>query len=108
MRQHHHHKRKIKPLQVIALLGGIVLLVAIIRISNRWDDKQYYHAPSWNTDLTDAEAARTVFICDNKESRLYHRYTNCEELEKCTAAVKDITVSDAETMGRTECGKCRE
>ena len=94
-------------MQVIALLGGIVLLVVIVRISNRWDDTQYYKAPSLNT-TTDAEAAHTVFICDNRESKLYHRYTNCEELEKCTAVVKDITLSDAETMGRTECGKCRE
>ncbi len=99
---------KIKPGQVIGLLAGVVALVVLMRITNTWDTTEYYHDPAAATTITDAEAARTVYICNDRKARLYHYYRDCEELAKCTETQKELTLLEAEDMGRTECGKCKD
>ncbi len=44
-----------------------------------------------------------VYICQGPRSKVYHRSQNCKGLSNCSTSLKEITVSEAEDMGRRAC-----
>ena len=109
------NNNKQKPISKKKLTGlaiGLVLLVVIIRISNGWDttrDIDYLKQPTiTEQEATITETNRTVFICDNPQSHLYHFYRDCEELHQCNNKVVETKLSAAEDMDRKPCDKCAE
>jgi hypothetical protein len=53
---------------------------------------------------TDSNAK--VWVCTGSSSKRYHAYDNCKGLSKCRASVDEVTLEEAESMGRTPCRKC--
>jgi len=47
-----------------------------------------------------------VYICDSPWAECYHQYRNCEGLENCGRTIKEITLNQAQKMGRRPCGYC--
>jgi len=47
-----------------------------------------------------------VYICDSPWAECYHRYSDCEGLELCNRSIKEITLNQAQKMGRRPCGFC--
>jgi len=47
-----------------------------------------------------------VYICDSPWAECYHRYTDCEGLELCNRSIIEITLNQAQKMGRRPCGYC--
>ena len=96
--------------QLLLLLLGLVVFLVIVRISNSWDttrDIEYLQPPQ-PVEHTPQQLRRTVYICDNRNARLYHFYTDCDELAKCTDKVLDLPLGVAEEMGREACTTCKD
>lgn len=47
-----------------------------------------------------------VWVCTGGSSKRYHAYDNCKGLSKCSASIDEVTLEEAEMMGRTPCRKC--
>lgn len=47
-----------------------------------------------------------VYICTGPKSKRYHFDEDCMGLSKCSGEVIEITLDEAEEMGRTECKYC--
>lgn len=47
-----------------------------------------------------------VFICTGGSSQCYHKSETCKGLCNCRASIKEITLEDAEKMGRRPCKMC--
>lgn len=47
-----------------------------------------------------------VWVCTGESSKRYHAYNNCNGLSKCSASIDEVTLEEAEMMGRTPCRKC--
>lgn len=48
----------------------------------------------------------TVFICKGPNSKRYHNTANCQGLRNCSTEIYEVSLSDAESIGRTPCGFC--
>ena len=47
-----------------------------------------------------------VWVCTGESSERYHAYSDCRGLSNCRASVEEISLQEAESMGRTPCRKC--
>lgn len=47
-----------------------------------------------------------VYICPTGSSYAYHRTPRCGALTRCSRTPRELTLSKAEEMGRTPCGRC--
>ena len=47
-----------------------------------------------------------VFICTGSSSKCYHQSKLCKGLGSCKASIKEISLEDAEKMGRRPCKMC--
>ena len=47
-----------------------------------------------------------VYVCTDPNSQTYHRTDKCRALNDCSAEIKQITKSEAETLGRRKCNIC--
>lgn len=47
-----------------------------------------------------------VWVCTGESSKRYHAYNDCKGLSKCSASIDEVTLEEAEMMGRTPCRKC--
>ena len=47
-----------------------------------------------------------VWVCTGDCSERYHAYDNCKGLSNCRASVEEVSLQEAENMGRTPCRKC--
>lgn len=47
-----------------------------------------------------------VYICTGRYSECYHCDEDCRGLSNCRASIKEITIEEAEEMGRRPCGYC--
>jgi hypothetical protein len=50
--------------------------------------------------------ANIVYICTGRYSECYHCDENCRGLCNCRASIEEITLEEAEEMGRRPCGYC--
>lgn len=62
------------------------------------------HAESRPVETAGAEAK--VYVCLGPSSKRYHKTSKCRGLKSCSKSIKEVTVSEAEKMGRTRCGIC--
>lgn len=46
---------------------------------------------------------KTVFYCDSKTAKRYHKSKDCKGLEECTHIVRSTTIEDATKLGLTPC-----
>lgn len=56
--------------------------------------------------LGESTNENTVYICTGPNSKRYHKHSNCKGLGKCSGEIEEVTVSKAESMGRTPCKWC--
>lgn len=54
-----------------------------------------------------AKKVNTVYICDSKNSEVYHSSKTCKGIEKCTHQIKEVSLEDAvNTYKRRPCKIC--
>lgn len=53
-------------------------------------------------DGTDDE----VYICTGNHAKRYHSSASCSGLGNCKGEIEEMSLSDAEDMGRTKCSRC--
>lgn len=49
-----------------------------------------------------------VYICNGSYATKYHNNENCRGLRNCSGSIEEITIEEAEDMGRTPCKICCE
>lgn len=47
-----------------------------------------------------------VWVCTGESSERYHAHNDCKGLRNCRASVEEISLQEAESIGRTPCKKC--
>lgn len=47
-----------------------------------------------------------VYICTGTQSKRYHKTEDCIGLSKCSRSIEEISIEEAEELGRTPCGYC--
>ena len=47
-----------------------------------------------------------VYICTGPQSKCYHKTNKCNGLKNCSKEIKQITLKEAEEMGRRPCKVC--
>ena len=47
-----------------------------------------------------------VWVCTGESSERYHAHNDCKGLRNCRASVEEISLQEAEGIGRTPCKKC--
>ena len=52
------------------------------------------------------QGENTVYICTGPNSKRYHSHSDCRGLGKCSGEIKEVSISKAESMGRTPCKWC--
>ena len=71
------------------------------------DSEKYGISSVYAANLqTGAANETTVYICTGPNSKRYHKHSDCRGLGKCSGEIKAVTVSKAESMGRTPCKWC--
>lgn len=57
-------------------------------------------------ELSVACKYETVYVCVSPTARRYHSDPDCSGLSNCTHHVEEMTVAEAEEMGKTPCRRC--
>lgn len=52
------------------------------------------------------DKAEYVYICTGPKSKCYHKTKNCQGLDRCSKEIEEVTLEEAENMGRTPCKGC--
>ena len=53
-----------------------------------------------------ASCQDNVYICTGSSSKCYHDDPDCYGLSNCGGSIKEISIEDAEDMGRRPCEIC--
>ncbi len=65
--------------------------------------------PTASVSDTDASGDTTpVYICTGGSSEKYHSTDTCSALSSCSKAVREVTLADAQSKGRTPCKRCNK
>lgn len=57
--------------------------------------------------VTNTKAGDTkVYVCTGPQSKRFHNTTKCRGLKSCSKQVIAVSLSKAQSMGRTPCGWC--
>jgi hypothetical protein len=51
--------------------------------------------------------SNTVYVCDGPKSVAYHSTRNCNGLNNCSTSIREITLSEANKIGRRACRICK-
>ena len=51
-------------------------------------------------------AEQKVYICTGPKSECYHKTKTCRGLNRCSGQVKQVSLQEAEKMGRRKCKVC--
>lgn len=97
--------------KIIALVVGIIVAGLVVIASGNLDttrDIDYMKQELPENTTAIAADNRTIYICNNPESKLYHRYKDCEELQKCINEIAEAKIADAEAADRVLCSICNE
>lgn len=65
-----------------------------------------FSACSEKKNVTSTNPESKVWVCTGGSSKRFHAYNNCKGLSKCSASIDEVTLEEAEMMGRTPCRKC--
>lgn len=60
------------------------------------------------TEDHDSADEDMVYICTGATSKRYHSTYDCMGLSNCSGEIEEVSVSEAEDMGRTPCRRCCE
>ena len=60
------------------------------------------------SDIGDNGDATPVYICTGGSSEKYHSTDTCSALASCSKAVREVTLADAQSKGRTPCKRCHK
>lgn len=55
-------------------------------------------------ELAKVQYSRTVYLCMGPMSKAYHLNPNCRGLDRCSTEIKEVSESQAISMGRHLCG----
>ena len=50
--------------------------------------------------------ASKVYICVSTKSERYHAFKDCRGLQRCNHEIKEVSIEEAQKMGRTPCHIC--
>lgn len=81
-------KKKLKKVGIIALLAGSLSLMS------------HTILPS---EKVEQSSNRTVYVCMSPNAYAFHTNSNCPLLGRCNYAVRAVTLSKAQQMGRRQC-----
>lgn len=54
----------------------------------------------------DNSSSGYVYVCTGRYAKVYHVADDCEGLENCCGDVEQVSVKEAEEMGRRGCRRC--
>ena len=52
------------------------------------------------------DSNNSVYICTGGKSTKYHKTSTCSGLNRCSGEIKQITLKEAASKGRTPCAIC--
>lgn len=88
------------------LIFGLAALF-LTACSDKNDSEKYGISTVYAANLqTMATNENTVYICTGPNSKRYHLHSVCRGLGNCSGEIEAVTVSKAESMGRTPCKWC--
>jgi hypothetical protein len=61
---------------------------------------------AYSSTLQINHKTETVYICTGKSSKKYHSKKDCRGLKRCSGDIIEVSVEDAENMGKTPCKIC--
>lgn len=47
-----------------------------------------------------------VYVCTGPQSKCYHKTTKCRGIRSCSDDIKEVTLKEAQKMGRRACKIC--
>lgn len=59
-----------------------------------------------NKNISVNNSKDNVYICTGIQSKRYHKTEDCIGLSKCSRSIEEISIEEAEKLGRTPCGYC--
>ena len=59
-------------------------------------------------ETNDGGDGTNVYICTGGSSEKYHTTDTCSALASCSKAVREVTLADAQSKGRTPCKRCNK
>ncbi|MBR4505237.1 MAG: hypothetical protein IKP21_00490 [Bacteroidales bacterium] len=59
-------------------------------------------------ETNDGGDGTNVYICTGGSSEKYHITDTCSALASCSKAVREVTLADAQSKGRTPCKRCNK
>ena len=66
------------------------------------------NAPTASVSDAGSGDATPVYICTGGSSEKYHSTDTCSALASCSKAVREVTLADAQSKGRTPCKRCNK
>ena len=102
----------------LGVMGGtwVIIFVLLYGLGHMlWDKLQTTETseisePIASNSLLDSDnnsaGMETVYICTGHSATRYHRTKSCSGLGNCNASIEEVSKSEAENKGRTQCGKC--
>lgn len=80
------------------IISLAICILALTSCGNEYH-KNYSHS-DYNT------GGDYVYICTGGKSKRYHPDEYCNGLRRCSGSVEEVSVDEAEDMGRTPCKIC--
>lgn len=94
-------------MKIKILIFGLAVLF-LTSCNDNSDSEKYgissVYAASISNDYSANENA--VYICTGPNSKRYHRHSGCSGLDRCSEEIVAVSVSKAQSMGRTPCKLC--
>lgn len=95
-------------------LSGLLLVALSLCFVTSCDRQKREHEPTKHElsekardeELSVACKYETVYVCVSPTARRYHSDPDCSGLSNCTHHVEEMTVVEAEEMGKTPCRRC--
>ena len=92
--------------KLFLIFGLAVLFLTACNDSS--DSEKYGISPVYAASISNDYSANenTVYVCTGPNSKRYHRHSDCRGLDRCSEEIEAVTVSKAQSMGRTPCKLC--
>lgn len=95
-------------------LSGLLLVAFSLCFTTSCNRHKSEHKPTkheLSEKARDAELSvackyETVYVCVSPTARRYHLDPDCSGLSSCAHHVEEMTVAEAEEMGKTPCRRC--
>jgi len=90
------------------MFKSIVYCILILSIVGCNKINQTNNETSDKTEISNSisDDSQRVYICTGGWAECYHIDRNCEGLENCSGSIREITITEAQKIGRRPCGFC--